>query len=562
MASRPIDRDPVGELLRPALVALFALSLIGLLYMRLAMMPFITTYFFIKQDIPTVLLVIAFAILMPRVLSSPTMISRLSGLVTAVERVPVWALAVLAGLIGAAGAWLVFGYYPVSMDEFWARADGRILAQGAPMARVPAEWLPYATALQPTFLRLLPQAGLWSSAYLPVNALIQLAFGPFASPLLAAVSIVLVASIARQLMPEHRCAPLISALLLASSTQLLITQMTPYAMTAHLAFNLAWLWLFLRRSPLSQIGAMAVGFLATGLHQFAFFPLFALPFLAESFLSGQRRWAVAHALVIAAAVLAWSNYDGITAALMHATAAPGATRDTGSLFGKMLEKILGFDLWTAVGLTAVNLLRFQLWQNPLAIPLAALAAWKVVRVPGPLRAAFGGIVLIPLFMLFVLPFQGHGWGYRYLHGLLGNLSLLATYGWFQVADRRSAAWRASFAAMLVFSLALLLPLRAYQAWHWAVPYVAANRALNSVDADVVVIDAPYHAYTQDLVRNSPLLDNTPKRLAGSKLDSDQLAQLCSRYRVQFFTDDDAKRYGIVEFDVEPKDRVQPLTCGS
>ncbi len=110
--------------------------------------------------------------------------------------------------------------------------------------------------------------------------------------------------------------------------------MTPYAMTAHLAFNLAWLWLFLRRGPPAQVAAMAVGFLATGLHQLVFFPLFALPFLAEDFLSGRRSGAVAHGLVIALGVLAWSNYDGFTAALMGVVPVDGATRNTGQLFDK------------------------------------------------------------------------------------------------------------------------------------------------------------------------------------------------------------------------------------
>jgi hypothetical protein len=38
--------------------------------------------------------------------------------------------------------------------------------------------------------------------------------------------------------------------------------MTPYAMSAHLALNLVWLWLFLRNTAASHAGAIAVGFLA------------------------------------------------------------------------------------------------------------------------------------------------------------------------------------------------------------------------------------------------------------------------------------------------------------
>jgi hypothetical protein len=64
---------------------------------------------------------------------------------------------------------------------------------------------------------------------------------------------------------------------------------------------------------------------------------------------------------------------------------------------------------------------------------------------------------------------------------------------------------------------------------------------------VIVIDAPGPLYTQDLARNSPLLDNTPKRIAAFKLAPGQLAQLCRRYRVEFFTDRDAERFGIPQF---------------
>jgi hypothetical protein len=38
-------------------------------------------------------------------------------------------------------------------------------------------------------------------------------------------------------------------------------------------------------------------------------------------------------------------------------------------------------------------------------------------------------------MFILLPYQGHGWGYRYLHGLIGSLSLLAGYGWIALSER-------------------------------------------------------------------------------------------------------------------------------
>jgi len=422
MASKATARGLVGSVSRTTVMTLLALSVLALLYTRSAHAEYIATYFFIEQDMPALVVIVALALLTFFALRSPAWTARLGSWMSAFERIPLSAMAAFVILVGFAGSWLVFAQYPLSMDEFWARADGAIFAQGRPMAHVPAEWLPYGRALQPIFLQLLPEAGVWSSRYLPVNGMLQLAFGPLASPLLAAASVLLVAAIARLLMPEHRGAPVIAALLLASSSQVLVTAMTPYAMSAHLAFNLAWLWLFLRRKPTAHVAAMVVGFLATGLHQLIFFPLFALPFVADSFFSGSRRWAAAHAVVIAVGALAWSNYDSFAVAMMGVTAAPGAERDAGQAVARMLAGLSGFGA-DSVEVMGLNLLRFQLWQNPLAVPLALVAAPAVIRVAGPLRAAAGGIVLVTVVVLIVQAFQGHGWGFRYLHGELGSVVL-------------------------------------------------------------------------------------------------------------------------------------------
>jgi hypothetical protein len=46
-------------------------------------------------------------------------------------------------------------------------------------------------------------------------------------------------------------------------------------MTAHLTLNLIWLCLFLRNDKIGHGAAIAVGFLASGLHQLIFHPLVA-----------------------------------------------------------------------------------------------------------------------------------------------------------------------------------------------------------------------------------------------------------------------------------------------
>ena len=68
-------------------------------------------------------------------------------------------------------------------------------------------------------------------------------------------------------------------LLLVLSGQVLFAGMTAFAMPAHLFVNLLWLWLFLADRRRTDLVALAVGFVGTGLHQPLFHPLFVLPFL-------------------------------------------------------------------------------------------------------------------------------------------------------------------------------------------------------------------------------------------------------------------------------------------
>src|SRR6266852_644436 len=89
-------------------------------------------------------------------------------------------------------------------------------------------------------------------------------------------------------------------ILLACSSQFLITAMSPYAMTAHLALNMVWLWFFLRDTRAGHLMAAGVAFVACGLHQVIFHPLFAAPFLLSLLVA--RRWKLAayHGVVYAA----------------------------------------------------------------------------------------------------------------------------------------------------------------------------------------------------------------------------------------------------------------------
>jgi hypothetical protein len=479
------------------------------------------------------------------------------------EHLRPWMLALATLVVCGIGVWLVFGRFALSMDEFWAQADGVVLASGAGLVPISPEWRDYAPALQPIFARITPD-GWWASEYLPVNAALQYLGGPLASPVLTALAVLLAADLARRLLPEAPFAPVLCALLMVTSSQVLITGMTPYAMSAHLALNLMWLWLFLQRDWRAQVAAAAVPILAEGLHQAVFFPLFAAPFVLDAWLSNRRAAAVLQALAIAACFLFWSAYDTVLYNALDVVPVITSGGETGTgtalMFSRFLVLLTDFSLLN-FGLMAFNLIRFVTWQNVLLLPLIMIAAAGVGRMPGVWRAILGGIALTIAAMTVLLAFQGHGWGYRYLHGQIGSACLLATYGYVRLSDWAGdlGHFRAITGAALTVSL-LLVPLRAWQAHDFAAPYRKADAALAALDADVVLVDAPRHAYAVDLVRNDPRLTNRPKRMTPLLLSDAELVRLCRDYRVARFTDADAARFGLHEVTSGVAVRGLPKGC--
>jgi hypothetical protein len=180
---------------------------------------------------------------------------------------------------------------------------------------------------------------------------------------------------------------------------------------------------------------------------------------------------------------------------------------------------------------ADNLLRLLTWQNPLLWVVLAAALLAPRRLPAVAWALLGGIILTVVATLLLMPAQGHGWGYRYLHGMLGSLALLGAFGWKRIhaelpqVDR----WLPVSAAV---SLLLLLPVRAWQAETFARPWRQADARIEAVDADIVLIEHRGRWFANDLVRNDPYLNNRPLRLLAGKLSATEAGRLCHHYRVR------------------------------
>ncbi len=473
-----------------------------------------------------------------------------------------------AGWLGARFA--VVGF-PLSMDEFMARFDAEIFRHGQLMAPVPLFWREFTKALQPMFL--LPTAGgrYWASAYLPVNAaFLALAKSPAAMGLVnaawSALSVIATFAVARRFWPDRPTIALVAALLLATSSQLLVTAMTTYAMPAHLALNMVWLYLFLRGDRAGHAGAAIVGFAACGLHQLVFHPLFAAPFVIQLWFERRWRSAIFYTTVYAASCLFWIFYWDLVLRFLGLTLPPSAVGSPGGFLAEAAGLIGAFNLSDA-GLMARNLIRLTTWQNPLTVPLFVLGFAAAVRGKGPARAMALGIPAMIAALWVLLAFQGYGWGYRYLHGALGSLCLIAAWEWDRLCQGLSPTGRQAATGALggiaLGAILCLTPVRLWQAAQWVRPYAEAGAEIAKEPADIVLVDETGIWFGRHLVRNDPYLAMRPVVLDLAFLNRSQIALLCSRYSVALFDRSDAVRDGIHLFSAPAagwRAQLRALSC--
>jgi hypothetical protein len=553
------ERAPVAHsALATAMIVVAAVSLGGALWGLAIERDFVATneyvltvpVFLAGQDAPVLWLFIAFFVVVAMLFRNARPTSAF-GLIERQRafRLALLVLAIACGIVWAGSA-LLYRHFALSVDEIMAEFDARIFASGKLLASVAPEWRAYLPALQPIFRLKVPENAYWVSSYLPMNAAIRAVFVLIGAPALegvalAGVAILALFGVARRLWPDRPDAAVVGVVLLACSSQFLITAMTPYAMTAHLALNMVWLWLFLRDTRTSHVMAAGVAFVACGLHQVIFHPLFAAPFIA--WLMVARRWKLAayYGAVYALIGLFWILYWSLVLRAVNAPMAQSA--DVGILyFVHRIVLMLNFRLADTL-VMAINLLRLLAWQNPICVPLALVGLFAHRDRSGMILCLAVGMALTVGTALVLLAFQGHGWGYRYLHGFLGGLSLMAAQGWICITDRKTQPSRAPALAMalsVVVSLGVLLPWRAYQVSAFIKPFSSAVAAIEHSGAEVVIVDPTDVWYGEDLVRNDPFLDTPPIVLSLPRLDETRLSELCRRYDVAIFDREDAQRLGM------------------
>jgi hypothetical protein len=430
----------------------------------------------------------------------------------------------------------VFLDYDLSRDEQLANFDADIFAKLRLFAPIPLEWRQIADALNQTYILPIGNHEDWVSFYLPINAIFRAIFGTFlsrslTSPLLVVLGAFALWRVSGQLFPAASFARWVALALYAGSSQIIITGMTSYAMTGHLALNLIWLTLFLERKPSFDAAAIFVGFLATGLHQPIFHPLFVIPFLF--ILKREDNWhrLVVYIIAYGAICAFWLVWPSWISSFGHAPV-PLLANPNGIGPLERVAHMLSVPSERSVWLMCLNLIRFFVWQHLMLLPLlvfGAICNWKTEPI---VRALTLGLLLTATAMFILQPYQGHGWGYRYLHGLIGSACLVATYG-FQTLEIRGYSLMRPLLISTGISVFILLPAHALQARIMVSPFESANNKIDAEKTDVVIIDDTYVPFGQDLVLNRPDFLNRPIRLLGSRLGTKNIDDLCKSHSISF-----------------------------
>lgn len=501
------------------------------------------------QDIPVLLLASAACVLASRWRPGWSLPARLP---------PGWMLLVggfgLSALL-AWGSYALLGNFPLSRDEHMVVFDMAVFSSGRLAMPIAAEWQPYALALVPRFLLNSDHPVGFVSAYLPMNALLRLGFSKLAdpvwfNPLLVLIGGAALLDIAKRTFGPTDRACIVVLLVYALSAQMLVNAMTPFSMTGHLALNLVWLAAFLRGGKVWNPVAIVTGFVAVGLHQLVFHPLFVAPFLLWKLREGEWKVVLLYACAYAAICLWWIYYPLMVSPLVAAPAAHAS--DANFVTQRVIPVLLNRDPRT-VPLTILNMLRFFAWQNLALIPLLVAAVPVAVRERGLARPLLIGALFWILFLAVVLPEQGRGWGYRYLNGYLGSFALLAGFGYREIERRVGHQAEGMVISLSALTLIFAIPLLLATTHRSMQPHLAVERLIARQHTPFVLIDdtvspsldGRFADNAGDHVRNLPDLTNRPLRFSADNMTPALLTRLCSRGTVTLITRADMHRAGFI-----------------
>jgi hypothetical protein len=453
----------------------------------------------------------------------------------------IFGISLISAIIAWTGRYWLMRDYSLSRDEEVAEFAARSMSLGWLARPIPPEWIAYRRAIMPEFFSPFGADRYWNAAYLPLNSAFRALCGFFgdpnvAAPIMLVLGLLALWRVATRLFPERTDAVAVTMLMALTSAQLLVTAMTPYAMTAHFALNLLWLALVQRGGRIGHAGAALVTLALVGVHQYHYPLVFLTPFLLW-FALGRRWGALAwHSAALIVAVALWAK---LWPHLLIDWYGPAAdVRPSAGVSDKLGSLVERLDKWRPL----LHLTRFLVWNNLLLVPLALVGLWRMdwraalrgERIELPLAIGAFGMAALAID-------QGYGWGYRYLHGFEGSFALLAAFGFTRLrrADMRPI-WTASLVAMATGSFL------AARAHHLVSGYAAAHRQMMGINADVVLLDWRGGFFATDLGRGDqgePL--GRPVIMSMQYLGEAGIDALCNRHSVVIYDRSAFLRAGVI-----------------
>jgi hypothetical protein len=461
---------------------------------------------------------------------------------------PISAAIVTAGVL-CAGALLAYRAQPLAMDEYAPLLQSQAFAAGHLTGQFPAGLLDalIPKSFQNYFLNVSPVSGQVASAYWPAFALLLTPFTwlgiPWAcNPVLSGLTVIVIHRLALKMFGNIESAGL-AVLFTIASPVFFADGISYYSMTAHMLFNGVFALLLLDPTPRRLVMAGLVGSIALNLHNPVPHMLFAAPWIVWL---ATREGAVQKLVWLGAGYLPlcvvlgigwfWFSalhlrHDGVAAA----SAGAGGIENLASGFGWPTANVL---IARAVGLAKV-----WLWAVPGLIVLACVGGWRWRdNVPCRLLAASAIATLVGY--LFVLPDQGHGWGFRYFHSawlalpLLGAAALTArpaisptTRDPQMTGDEMHSFVIASALVMLLVGVSF----RGLQIRQFMTNHFNQLPAYSGSEERVVFVDPTYSFYGYDLVQNDAFLRGNMIRMltAGPERNAELMRQWRPRFRKVF-----------------------------
>lgn len=473
---------------------------------------YIFHYLLREQDLAGSVLVIAIALaaLLPRGRSGAL------EFVDWLARHP-WGVAAASFVFICTAASVAAYNHPLAGDEHLALFMSRAFAAGRLTGELPPELV----------FRLVPEFYQWrwlivdeatgrvASIYWPGFSLLLAPFSligaPWAcNPLLAALSLVLIARIATRLsgVPQAGGWAMLFAL---GSPGFIGMAMSYFSMTAHLFVNALFVWLMLERTPRRLVLAGLAGSFALVLSNPVPHLLFAAPWVISVARSADARrnlmrLAAGYAPLALLLGLGWwlflRELQGRTPMSMHASDDEPLYRLVNLAWSMFLELWKVFGLWEgAIGSRLLEQARLWSWSVP-GLPLIALAGWWLWREIREARLLALSLLFTLLGYLLVIFDQGSGWGARYVHPALSALLVLAALAMVRVT---TPALPSYVVRVALLSLVFLNALRLFQIDLFMREQLEVRPPFEKGVRQIVFIPPNPVYYSQDFLQNDPFL---------------------------------------------------------